>query len=67
MDKKKVIILFFLGVVLLNVIFIPGYLKIKRLSRKNRDLEKQIEQIKQVNSSLEEEIDFLHQWKQSLR
>ena len=41
--------------ILLGTIFIPGYLKIRRLVKDNRELEKQIEEIKQVNRRLEEE------------
>lgn len=55
MGKKKVIILAVSGLVLLGFIFIPGYLKIKRLARQNRELEMQIEEIKQVNKRLGEE------------
>ncbi|MBL7084928.1 MAG: septum formation initiator family protein [Candidatus Omnitrophica bacterium] len=55
MGKKKVIILAVSGLALLGFIFIPGYLKIKRLTRQNRELERQIEEIKQVNKGLGEE------------
>ncbi len=54
MAKKKIIALSVLGLVLLGVIFIPGYLKIRTLSRQNRELEKQIEEIKQTNKKLAE-------------
>ena len=59
MGKSKIIILFFLGLVLLGVIFIPGYLKIKRLARANRELERQIEEIKQANRKLKENQEKL--------
>ena len=55
MGKKKVIVLSIFGLILLGAIFIPGYLKIRRLVKDNRELEKQIEGIKQVNRRLEEE------------
>lgn len=59
MAKKKIIILFFSGVILLGVIFIPGYLKIKTLVRQNRDLERQIVEIRQANERLKEEQEKL--------
>ena len=59
MGKSKIIILFFLGLVLLGVIFIPGYLKIKRLAMANRELERQIEEIKQANRKLKENQEKL--------
>ena len=59
MEKSKIIVLFLLSLVLLGVIFIPGYLKIKRLSGQNRDLERQIEEIKQTNKRLKEEQEKL--------
>ena len=55
MGKKKVIVLSIFGLILLGTIFIPGYLKIRRLVKDNRELEKQIEEIKQVNRRLGEE------------
>jgi cell division protein FtsB len=55
LGKKKVIVLSIFGLILLGAIFIPGYLKIRRLVKDNRELEKQIEEIKQVNRRLEEE------------
>lgn len=55
MGKKKVIVLSIFGLILLGAIFIPGYLKIRRLVKDNRELEKQIEEIKQVNRRLGEE------------
>ena len=55
MGKAKIIILFILGAVILSIIFIPGYLKIKNLARQNRELEKQIVEIKQSNLKLKEE------------
>lgn len=55
MEKNKLIALSLLGVILLGIIFIPGYLKIRRLSRKNQDLKSQIEEIKQANRKLKED------------
>ena len=55
MEKKKIITLLSLGLIFLLIIFIPGYLKIRRLSRENRQLEKQIEQMQELNAKLREE------------
>jgi len=59
LEKKKIIVLSVLGLILLGVIFIPGYLKIKRLVRQNRELERQIKETKQANRRLEEEQEKL--------
>lgn len=59
MEKKKIVVLSVLGLILLGVIFIPGYLKIKRLARQNRELERQIKETKQANRRLEEEQEKL--------
>ncbi len=63
MGKKKIIVLSVLGLVLLGGYFIPGYLKgylkFKRLSRQNRELVRQIEEIKQTNKRLKEEQEML--------
>ncbi|MBN3038260.1 MAG: septum formation initiator family protein [Candidatus Omnitrophica bacterium] len=55
MGKKKITIAILSAIVILGVIYIPNYLKIKSLARENRELEGQIEQIKQVNQRLSEE------------
>jgi cell division protein DivIC len=55
LGKKKIIIISFLGLALLSVIFIPGYLRIKNLNSQNRQLEQKIEEIRQANLRLEEE------------
>ena len=55
MGKSKIIVLFVLGLVLLGIIFIPGYLKIRRLAKQNKELEKQIEETQQANRRLKEE------------
>ncbi|MBU4140268.1 MAG: septum formation initiator family protein, partial [Candidatus Omnitrophica bacterium] len=44
-----------LGLILLGIIFIPGYLKIKRLAGQNRELERQIKETRQANRKLGEE------------
>lgn len=59
MEEKKIIpanfgiiITAILAVALLGIIFIPGYFDKQRLINQNRELEKQIEQIKRVNTGL---------------
>lgn len=59
MDKGKIAGYILLGAILLGVIFIPGYLKIKRLDRQSRDLEMQITELKQTNKRLREEQRML--------
>lgn len=59
MAKKKIIILAVLALVFLGIIFIPGYLRIKRLARENRELESQMEQTRQANRKLQEEQEAL--------
>ena len=59
MAKSKVIILLFLIAILLGLIFIPGYIKIKNLARQNRELEIQIKEIAQANKKLQEEQEKL--------
>ena len=44
---------------LLAVIYIPGYLRIKRLSRENLELENKINEITQANVELSQEHDRL--------
>jgi cell division protein FtsB len=55
LDKKKIIILSVISLILLGVIFIPGYLRIKNLSRQNSELEQQIKETEQANIKLEKE------------
>lgn len=55
MDKKKVTPLFFFSLIILGIIFIPGYLRIKSLVRQNRELERQIQEVIQANARLAEE------------
>jgi len=59
LEKKKLIIFSILSLVLLGLIFIPGYLKIKHLSRQNKELEWQIEEMKQTNRRLQLEQEML--------
>ncbi len=55
----SLIFLFALASGLLGIIFVPGYLKIKDLSRQNRELEKKITEIKELNTRLTEERQAL--------
>ncbi|MCQ9208110.1 MAG: septum formation initiator family protein [Omnitrophica bacterium] len=59
MGQKKIIALTLLASLLLGIIFVPGYLRIRKLSRKNQELEKQIAEIKQLNNDLKEEQEKL--------
>jgi len=55
MGKKKVILSFgFLFLFIL--IFLPGYSRFQKLSRKNRALENQLNKVQAENKQLEEEI-----------
>lgn len=50
-------ILFLLGIIiLLLIIFLPGYTKLQELRDKNRDLETQIKRLNIENALLQEEI-----------
>ncbi len=55
MKKNRIIISSVLLLILLGIIFIPGYLKIRRLSRENRELERQIKEIEQANIGFQAE------------
>jgi len=59
LDKTKIIVLLFSASVLLGVIFIPGYLRIRRLLKENRELELQMQQVQEENKRLAEEHDRL--------
>lgn len=55
MGEKKIIVFFVSGLLLLGLIFIPGYLRLRSLAEENRALEKKIEEIKEANLRLKEE------------
>ena len=55
MGKKKIVILSVLGLAFLGIIYIPGYLKIRRMDRQSKELARQIEELKQANQGLAEE------------
>lgn len=59
MGKKKIAILLCLASVLLGLIFIPGYIKIRNLSQQNKDLERQIDEVRQANRELQQEQEKL--------
>ena len=59
MEKKKVVAFSVGALILLSLIFIPGYSKIKHLARQNKELEWQIEEIKQANRRLKLEHQML--------
>ncbi len=56
MGKKKIIILSVLALIALGIIFIPGYVRIRKLAGLLKAQEKQIEEVKQNNKRLEEEL-----------
>lgn len=59
MGKKKIIILSVLALIALGIIFIPGYVRIKELAGLLKAQEEQIEEVKQNNKRLEEELEKL--------
>ncbi len=59
MGKAKIVIVSILGAAMLGIIFIPGYVRIKKLVRQNRELERQIVEIEQHNLKLKEEHEKL--------
>lgn len=59
MGEKKVVIAVIVVVLLLAIIYIPGYLRIKRLARQNFELEQKIEEITQANERLTKEHQSL--------
>ena len=62
LNSKKKRILQFLGVILIVlIIFLPGYTKLQELKDKNRDLEVRINKIKLENSLLKNEIMRIQQ------
>jgi cell division protein FtsB len=58
LEKKKVIFLV-LAILLLGLIFIPGYLKTRALLRENRQLERRIAEISQANKKMSQEYERL--------
>jgi len=49
----------FLGIVILLIIFLPGYSKLQELRAKNRKLNTEINALKEENEKLAREIDQL--------
>ena len=56
MGKKKVIALSVLALIVLGIIFTPGYVKIRKLAGLLKAQEEQIKEVKQNNKRLEEEL-----------
>jgi cell division protein FtsL len=52
---KKNLILFFAVVIILILIFFPGFSKYQKLSSEQRSLKKRIEELEEANRRLEEE------------
>jgi cell division protein FtsB len=59
LGKKKVIVLSIFGLILLGAIFIPGYVRFRKLAKLLREQERQIEEVKENNKRLEEELEKL--------
>ncbi len=56
MAKKRKIVLLFIFLMIILVVFLPGYNKLQSLRVKNETLKKRIEELKQSNVELEQEI-----------
>ena len=54
MGKKKVIVLSIFGLILLGAIFIPGYVRFRKLAKLLREQERQIEEVKENNEEVKE-------------
>lgn len=57
-SQSKVAIFLVIGALLL-VIFLPAFIKYRKLALRNANLKKQIEQVKNSNISLKEESELL--------
>lgn len=66
MDTKKLInfLIFLTALILLAVIFIPGYFKVSSLKSKNQSLIQEIKRLKQTNQELERELNLLEEDKE---
>ena len=56
MSKNKLVVL---GIIILAVLFLPGYSRLQELRNKNRSLLEKIEALKEENQSLEQQIERL--------
>jgi cell division protein FtsB len=61
MERKKVVLYGIIFLVVLTVVFLPGYSQLKRLRRENDELQKRIKLLKEHNDVLKEEISNLQQ------
>jgi cell division protein FtsL len=66
MGEKKLtrFFIFFTVLVILAVIFVPGYVKLAKLRNKNQKLMQEIQRLKQANEKLEKEIGLLEEDKE---
>ena len=55
MEKKKIAVYAGVLAIILAIIFIPGYLKIRKLARQNSQLETELRQLEQRNKKLAQE------------
>ena len=61
MEGKKVILYGGIFLVLLTVVFLPGYSRLKKLRRENNELQKRIKLLEEHNDVLKEEISSFQQ------
>ncbi len=68
MGAKKLTIFFIFLVVLILVviIFVPGYIKLSSLKNENRNLTQQIKRLEQTNQELEKELNLLGEDKEHI-
>ena len=65
--KKLTIFFIFLAVLILVVIiFVPGYIKLSSLKNENRNLAQQIKRLEQTNQELEKELNLLGEDKEHI-
>ena len=65
--KKLTIFFIFLAVLILVVIiFVPGYIKLSSLKNENRNLTQQIKRLEQTNQELEKELNLLGEDKEHI-
>ena len=66
MDVKKLInlLIFLAALILLAIIFVPGYIKLASLNKENQGLTQEIQRLKQANEKLERELSLLEEDKE---
>ncbi|MGB2631010.1 MAG: septum formation initiator family protein [Candidatus Omnitrophota bacterium] len=61
MERKKITLYLVIFAVLLGLVFLPGFSRLHRLRRENRELQKRIELLQEHNDMLKEEIADMQQ------